>query len=72
MGPKGTKNSLKWAQMHPKWSPNIGQRFPYVRPPYHHMFGPPTPGWRRSAATLLLKMADFGNNKQQQQQEGFF
>ena len=38
----------------------IGKRFPYVRPPYHHVFGPPTPGRRRSAATLRLKMAKNG------------
>ena len=60
----------KWAQKRPKqpkmgtnapkMTPNLVKGFPYVRPPYHHVFGPPTPGWRRSATTLLLKMAKNG------------
>ena len=59
----------KWAQKRPKqpkmgpnapkMTPNLVKGFPHVRPPYHHVFGPPTPGWRRSA-TLLLKMAKNG------------
>ena len=39
----------------PKMTPNLGNRFRYVKPPYHNVFGPPTPGWQRSAATLQLK-----------------
>ena len=60
----------KWAQKGPKqpkvgpnapkMTPDLGRRFPYVRPPYHHVFAPPNPGWRRLAATLLLKMAQNG------------
>ena len=61
---------LKWAQKRPKqpkmgpnapkMTPNLGKRFLYVRPPDHHVFGLPPPGWRRSAATLRLKMAKNG------------
>ena len=66
MGPKEAKT----AQKNPNWSkmtPNVGKRFPYARPPYHHVFGTPNPGWRRSAATKLLKMA---NNGPKQSQRG--
>ena len=56
MGPKEAKT----AQNGPKMTPNLVKGFPYVRPSYHHVFGPPTPGWRRSATTLLLKMAKNG------------
>ena len=54
-GPKRGQNSPKWAQMPPKVTPNLGKRLRYVKPPYHQVFGPPTPWWRRSAATLQLK-----------------
>ena len=56
---------IKWAQKGPKQpkmgpnapkvTPNLGKRFQCVKPPYHHVFGPPTPGWQRSAVTLQLK-----------------
>ena len=62
----------KWAQKRPKqpqmgpnapkMTPNLVARFPYVRPPYHHVFGPPTPGRRRSAATKLLKWPKMGQS----------
>ena len=39
----------------PKMTPNLGKRLRYIKPPYHHVFAPPTPGWQRSAATLQLK-----------------
>ena len=55
----------KWAQKRPKqpkmgpnapkMTPNLGKMVRYVKPPYHHVFGPPTPRWQRSAATLQLK-----------------
>ena len=60
----------KWAQKRPKqpkmgpnapkMTQNLGKRFRYVNPPCHHVFGAPTPGWRRSATNLLLKMAQDG------------
>jgi hypothetical protein len=53
------QNTLKWAQMS-RMTPNLVKGFPYVRPPYHPVFGPPTPGWNRSATTLLLKLARNG------------
>ena len=40
MGPKEAKT----AQNAPTMAPDLGARFPYVRPPYHHVFGDPTPG----------------------------
>ena len=43
MGPQGAKMGPNA----PKMTPNLGARFPYVRPPYHLVFGPPTLGWRR-------------------------
>ena len=67
MGPKEAKtaqNRPKCPQNEPK-PPNLGARFPYVRPPYHHVFGPLTPGRRRSAATKLLKMAKNGPKQSQ-------
>ena len=66
MSPKGAKTA-QYAPKCPQMPPNLGAGFHYVRPPYHHVFGPPTFGWRRLAATLLLKMADFGNNSNGQQ-----
>ena len=66
---------LKWAQKGPnqpkmrpnapKMTPNLVARFPYVRPSYHHVFGPPTPGRRQSAATKLLRMAKNGPKQSQ-------
>ena len=61
--PKWAKKRPKQPKMAPnapKMTPNQGKSFHYVRPPYRHVFGSPTPGWRQSAATLLLKMAKMG------------
>ena len=58
-------NQPKMGPNAPKMTPNLGARFPYVRPPYHHVFGPPTPGRCRSAATKLLKMAKNGPKQSQ-------
>ena len=73
--PKMAPWRLKWAHKGPnqpkmgpnapKMTPNLGARFPYVRPPYHHVFGPPTPGRCQSAATKLLKMAKNGPKQSQ-------
>ena len=59
MGPKEAKTAQNGPKC-PQNDPNLVKGFPYVRPPYHHVFGPPTPGWRRLAATLRLKMAQNG------------
>ena len=59
---KGPKQP-KMGPSAPKMSPNLGKRFHYVKPSYHHVFGPPTPGWHRSAARLPLKMAQNGSVK---------
>ena len=56
MGPKEAKT----AQNGPKMTPNLVKGFPYVRLPYHRVFGPLTPGWCRSATTLLLKITKNG------------
>ena len=51
--PPGGRNGPKRGHA-PKMTPNLGKRFCYVKPPYHHVFGAPTPGWHRSVATLQL------------------
>ena len=59
-GPKGGQQPQMAPNAPQKMASNLGQVFPCVRPPYHHVFEPPTPGWRRSASTLLLKMTKNG------------
>ena len=60
MGPKEAKTAQNGPKC-PQVTPTLGKKFPYVRPPYHHVFGPPNPGWRRSATTLQRKMAKNGS-----------
>ena len=67
-GAKSVPNGPKSPQM----APNLGQRFPYVRPPYPQGLGPPTPRWHRSAAVVLLKKAHaaLARSNSSKQQEG--
>ena len=69
MAKNGPKQSQRGPNA-PKMTPNLGQRFHYVRSPYNHVFEPPTPGWRRLAARLLLNMAKMGPRRLKWAQKG--
>ena len=74
MGSKGAKTAQNGPKC-PQMTPDLGQRFPYARTPYHHVFEPQTLKWHSSVAMLLLKMAPGSNsnsnsNSNKQQQRG--